>query len=67
MDSIILYSTHCPKCRILEKKLDEKNIKFEICEDIETMQNKGISSVPVIEVNNEKMSYYDAVKYVNGK
>ena len=65
MESIILYSTHCPKCRILEKKLNEKNVKFEMCEDIDTMREKNISSVPVLEVNGQMMSYYDAVKYIN--
>ena len=24
MDTIILYTTHCPKCEVLEKKLKQK-------------------------------------------
>jgi hypothetical protein len=33
MESIVLYTTHCPKCRVLEKKLSDKGVKFETCED----------------------------------
>ena len=30
MDKITFYSTHCPKCVVLEKKLKEKNIDYKI-------------------------------------
>ena len=29
MEEIILYTTHCPMCLMLEQKLKEKNIKFK--------------------------------------
>lgn len=66
MEKIMLYTTGCPKCRILEQKLKEKNVNYEICEDIEKMRKIGIMSVPVLMVGEEKMPFYDAVKYVNG-
>ena len=31
---IKMYSTHCPKCKILETKLKQKNIEYEECTDI---------------------------------
>lgn len=65
MNKIVLYTTHCPKCRILEKKLTDKGVPFISCEDTTEMQNKGITSVPVLMVNDNMMNYYDAVKYVN--
>lgn len=34
---IKLYSTHCPKCKVLTIKLTQKNINFEVIDDIDTM------------------------------
>ena len=31
---IILYSTGCPKCKILKKKLEDKNIDYVESDDI---------------------------------
>ena len=39
---IKLYSTHCPKCIVLEKKLQQKNIPFEEINDVEIMTKKRI-------------------------
>ena len=62
---IILYSTHCPRCNILENKLKEKNITFEEVNDIEVMESKGIQAAPALEVDDKLMSYGEAVKFVN--
>lgn len=32
-----MYSTHCPKCKVLDAKLKQKNIKFAIIDDIAVM------------------------------
>ena len=63
----ILYTTHCPKCNVLEKKLKSKNIEFEICEDIDLMLSKGIQQAPYLEVDNELMDFSKAIKWVNEK
>ena len=63
----ILYTTHCPKCNVLEKKLKNKNIEFEICEDIDLMLSKGIQQAPYLEVDNELMDFSKAIKWVNEK
>jgi glutaredoxin len=65
MSQCVLYTTGCPKCKILEKKLNEKNVKFEIVNDTEKMKELGITSVPVLMVDDKSMIYYDAVKYIN--
>ena len=64
---IIFYSTHCPKCRILELKLKQKNIEYEECNDIEEMLSKGIETVPVLEVDGQLLDFGNAVKWVNGR
>lgn len=67
MAKIKLYSTNCPKCNVLEKKLQSKNIDFEICNDVDLMLSKGIQQAPYLEVNNELMDFTKAVKWVNEK
>lgn len=64
---IILYTTHCPKCKVLESKLNKKNIKYNICEDINIIQNKGITALPALEINNEILTFKDAVNWVNNQ
>lgn len=63
----ILYSTNCPKCKVLETKLKSKNIEFEICNDIDLMLSKGIQQAPYLEVDNELMDFSNAIKWVNEK
>lgn len=63
--NVILYTIHCPKCNVLEKKLASKNIDFTISEDIETMMNKGFKSAPMLEVNGTAYDFSQAVKWVN--
>lgn len=67
MAKIILYSTNCPKCNVLEKKLQSKNINFEICNDVDLMLSKGIQQAPYLEVDDELMDFTKAVKWVNEK
>lgn len=62
---VVLYSTHCPKCTVLEKKLKQKNIEFEEVNDIKTMKDKGIFSVPVLEVDDNMMDFSTANQWVN--
>ena len=65
MMKTILYTQGCPKCKVLEMKLKQKNIEYETISDIEIMKNKGISSLPVLEVDDKLYNFTDAVKYVN--
>lgn len=65
MASIILYSTGCPKCNVLKKKLEEKNIPYEEINDVDTMIDLDISSAPVLCINGEFMEFSDAVNWIN--
>lgn len=62
---IILYTTHCPKCRVLEKKLEKANIQYKICEDTAIMSEKGFTSAPVLEVNDKPLTFKEAVDWIN--
>ena len=65
MDKLILYSTGCPKCNVLKKKMDSKNIKYVECNSISEMEKLNISSVPMLMVNGELMMFNEAVDYIN--
>lgn len=63
--NVILYSTGCPKCKILETKLTQKNIEYSIFDDVDAMINKGFQSVPLLEVDKKVMDFGEAVKWLN--
>jgi glutaredoxin len=65
MRSVILYSTGCPKCKILQEKLDEHNIHYTYCNDMPAMRLLKIMSVPVLSVNGELMLFAEAIEWVN--
>ena len=60
-----LYSTHCPKCIILEKKLNQKNISFEEINDIDVMEAKGFMQAPMLEVDGVVMDFKQANDWIN--
>ena len=62
---IKLYSTHCPKCIVLENKLQQKNISFEEINDVEIMAKKGFMQAPMLEVNGEVMDFKQANDWIN--
>lgn len=64
---IILYSTGCPKCNVLIKKLDAKGIEYTIESNEEQMINMGLSSIPALSVDGELMNFKAAVDWVNNK
>ena len=63
--SVVLYSTHCPRCNVLEKKLQQKNIVYEEINDVEIMKEKGYLTVPILEVDGKSINFKEAFNYVN--
>ena len=39
--NVILYSTGCPKCNILKKKLADAKIDYSVIEDVDVMYLRG--------------------------
>lgn len=62
---IILFSTNCPKCRVLEQKLDQKNIHYILNNDMTEVIEQGFMSAPILKVGEIYMEFGDAVKWVN--
>lgn len=60
-----LYSTGCPRCSVLEKKLEQKGVDYNKVTDVKLMLELGIKSAPVLEVNGERMDFSKAIAWVN--
>lgn len=65
--SVVLYSTHCPKCCVLEKKLQQKNISYKEVNDVEIMKEKEYLTVPVLEVDGISMDFKAANDWINSQ
>lgn len=65
MASIVLYTIDCPKCKILESKLNLKNISYEVFKDKDKMIEKGLSTMPVLEVDGQLLDFGKAIKWIN--
>lgn len=63
----ILYSTNCPKCNILEKKLKSEGIEFEVVNDAQIMIDKGFEEAPQLEVDGKTMNFMEAISWINNK
>jgi len=64
MLDVTLYSTHCPKCRVLENKLKEKNINYEEVNDVTIMQALGFEFIPKLKVNDKIYDFKEAMEWI---
>ena len=62
---LTLYSTHCPKCQILEKKLAQKGIEYTEINDTQQMLDMGLKSVPWLKVDGQMMDFNQANQWIN--
>lgn len=64
--NVILYSTNCPKCVVLEKKLQEKNIPYVKVQDVKEMSLLGIKTVPMLKFGDGPLlDFAEAVRRIN--
>lgn len=62
---IVLFSTGCPKCSILKKKLEQKGIVYQENNSVEEMLGLGITQVPVLKIRSRLLEFADANDWVN--
>ena len=62
---IVLYSTGCPKCRVLKQKLDSKSIQYKEENSVDVMLSLGIMQVPVLSVDGKLLPFAQANEWVN--
>ena len=61
---VIMYTTHCPQCKVLEKMLNDKKIEYIQITDIDVMKSKGIQSVPYLEVEGELKNFKESMEWI---
>lgn len=64
---VTFYSTHCPKCHILEKKLKAANIDYTENNDVDVMLSKGLLTAPALEVDGEIYTFTQAVEWLKNQ
>ena len=64
-DDVILYSTGCPRCGILERKLDAAGIDYVVTNDTTEIEKRGFMSVPVLQVGEKFLDFGRAIKWAN--
>jgi len=63
--NVVVHSTNCPKCKVLESKLAAKQIPYEVNTDVEAMRELGIMEAPMLEVDGELRNFPSAIAWVN--
>jgi len=63
----ILYSTGCPRCKVLEKKLESNGIAYEKNNSVDEMLELGISEVPVLSVYGQLLNFSEAINWINNQ
>ena len=65
MSNITLYTTHCPQCTVLEKKLSKLDLEYDVCEDPQEMLKLGFMSAPLLKVDDEVYTFKEACLWVD--
>jgi hypothetical protein len=65
--AIVLYTTDCPKCKVLEKKLEQSNISYTKNTDVDKMMVMGMKEAPLLTIDGVYYNFMDAVKWVDSK
>jgi len=63
----VLYSTGCPQCNVLKEKLKAANIDYIEVTDKDTIIAKGITKVPVLEVDGIQMTLSAANEWIKSR
>lgn len=63
--NVQLYSNGCPRCNVLEQKLNQKEVSYTVVHDVEIMKSKGFYQVPMLEVDGKVMDFKNANDWIN--
>ena len=67
MHDIVIYSTGCPKCKVLKTKLEQAGFTYTEETDTQTMMDLGMKTAPGMAVDGGKiMNFNEAVRWVRG-
>lgn len=65
---IILYSTGCAKCKVIETKLNQLQVPFELVTDVDKVvevgHSCGINTAPILKVDDTYYDFTQAIKFI---
>jgi len=65
---VTLYSTGCPRCKVLKAKLEQKGIEYKVIDSEEIMRELGMTEVPMLVTDDEipfVLNFQQAIGWVN--
>ena len=65
---VTLYSTGCPRCKVLKAKLEQKGIAYKVVDSVEEMQALGMTEVPILVSDGELpfvLDFIGALHWIN--
>lgn len=66
-----LYSTNCPRCKVIEAKLKKTGVDFDIVTDVDKVvevgKKAGIMSAPILEKNGVYFDFVSAIKEIDNE
>ena len=63
-NEIIFYTTGCPKCQVLKKKLDDRKIIYILNSSVDEMLKLGITQVPVLSIDGQLKNFRESVEWI---
>ncbi len=65
--NVILYSTGCPRCEVLKRKLDVKGVPYTVNSSVDEMLSLGITQVPTLSIDGDLLPFVEANEWVNNR
>ena len=71
MTKPILFTTNCPKCKVVEAKLNEKRVDYTKIDDVDLVIKKGleqnIAQAPFMLIENKYLSFMEILSWLEEK
>ena len=68
MNNIIVYSTGCPRCKILEKALAASNLPYTVIDDVDIIIKEGFDTVPQMRIaEDQTLDFKAAMNWIKEK
>ena len=62
---VTLYSTNCPRCKVLEKKMEQAGVSFEVNTSVDDMLALGMRQAPMLKIGDELLDFTAACAWLN--
>ena len=61
---VTLYTTGCPRCKVLEAKLNEAGITFGVVNDPQKIMEMGFTTAPIMTVDGTVYTFKEAINWI---